>query len=514
MIEEYTVCERYSDEYSKLMEDAPFDRDVQEIFTRWRNFPSRTILRIDGARQIGKTSEILKFAYRNYETILYINLAEGKNKLDFESAFIRNMRYQEIMSSFFGEYTDNRNTIIIIDEIQLSSNIYNRLKEFKRQLRCDVIVTGSYLGRIISQDLYNTEKDLPYFTPTGAVHSHTMYSMSFKEFCNALGFGEIFSKQLDELKMSTASSISINYHKDFSILYDLYCMIGGYPSAVKIYRDTQDLELCYYDILQIIEKFKEESLGYYNSDNNKLIFDEIFGVIFDIMMNSFTVKNFSIDLITKEIKNNHKDLVINREEINKALTWVINSGVIGVCHRYNDGGKSITNNAKLYFSDTGILSAIARNKNINTEHFKGVITETFSYNELKFICDESYNSIKIVKESNVYYSTFNEYELDFMLHGSNILNNADKIYGIEVKSGNGSHKSLDKYKKKGFINKSVLVNNTDTITLVGSKNNRVEIPIYFIRYAFYYGDDTTKKEINLSGKPIVHLSNIKALGIF
>lgn len=43
-------------------------------------------------------------------------------------------------------YKDTRDTILIIDEIQTSAEIYNSLRDLKRSLNCDIAVTGSYLG--------------------------------------------------------------------------------------------------------------------------------------------------------------------------------------------------------------------------------------------------------------------------------------------------------------------------------------------------------------------------------
>ena len=46
------------------------------------------------------------------------------------------------------DFQDTDDTVIIIDEIQESAEIYNRIREFTRQFRCHFIVTGSYLGRV------------------------------------------------------------------------------------------------------------------------------------------------------------------------------------------------------------------------------------------------------------------------------------------------------------------------------------------------------------------------------
>lgn len=490
----HTIDAKYRRLYDDLLASAPFERDIQNVFTVWRNSKERSILRLDGARQIGKTTEILKFAYRNYANVLYLNLVEGNNKKLFEDAFSGSQPYVDVLSEFFGEFINSRSTILIIDEIQYSPNIYNRIKEFKRQLKCDIIMTGSYLGRILSQDIYNVEGDLPYFVPMGDVHSHTMHVMSYKEFCSAFGYSDEFSKHLIAMTSKEGELAAL-----FKDLFELYKAIGGYPAIVRLYKSNENLVLCYQQLEQLLLKFKEESLGYYNSDNKIQIFDDIFSVVLNMMLKGETVKNFSVDLITSEIKSKHKDLAISRDEINKALTWIINSGVIGVCHRYNDGDVcSVTCNAKLYFKDLGILNLLKQQYSVNSEHFRGLLTETFAYNELNLICSAHLGEHKVVRENVVHYSTSNNYELDFMLSGSSFLNNCDKLYGIEIKAGDGSHKSINYYKRRGLVNKCVISNNSDILTDKG--NGWVEIPVQFVGHLFWYGDDVSIKEIKI--KPL------------
>lgn len=508
---DFKVSDAYLKKYSILMEEAPFERDIQEVFLRWKYNPTRTILRLDGARQIGKTTELLKFGYRYYEHVLYVNLSEADTNSDFEKAFRASRDYSEVLLSFFDNYIDTRDTLLIIDEIQLSSNIYNRIKEFKRQLSCDVVVTGSYLGRITSQNLYNAEDDIKYFVPVGTIYAHTMYPMSYGEFAKALGYSDEFENTIHLIKDSKDKEIIISQHELLSNLFSLYKILGGYPSVVKLYVDTKDLESCHTHLLQILDRFKEESMTYYTSDNKELIFSEIFSIIFDLMLKGGTVKNFSIDLLTAALKEKYKDLAVSRQEVNKALTWIITSGVIGVCHRYNEGrDHSITHNARLYFKDLGLLYALANESRINSEHFKGLVAETFSYNELSYICDSDYSNPKIVRETTPYYSTSNSYELDFMFHGSNFLNNDNVIYGIEVKSGDSSHKSLNFFKSHNYITKSVLANDTNTISQIGTHNTRLELPLYLIRYAFYCFDDITKKATTLTGESISKLENLNS----
>ena len=62
---------------------------------------------------------------------------------------------------------------MIIDEIQESAAIYNRIRDFTRQLKSDFIITGSYLGRILDREFKYSAGDL---------ESLEIHTLDFEEF--------------------------------------------------------------------------------------------------------------------------------------------------------------------------------------------------------------------------------------------------------------------------------------------------------------------------------------------
>ena len=51
-------------------------RKIEETFIKWKNTEDRLPLIVEGARQVGKTTSILNFAAKNYETVYSINFFE------------------------------------------------------------------------------------------------------------------------------------------------------------------------------------------------------------------------------------------------------------------------------------------------------------------------------------------------------------------------------------------------------------------------------------------------------
>ncbi len=83
--------------YKRLLSEAPYKRDIQKKFIEWkrRNHRCDKILLVSGPRQVGKTTELLKFAYSNYKTVIYINLAS------------KSLSYQNCFNSFFDNMFDD-----------------------------------------------------------------------------------------------------------------------------------------------------------------------------------------------------------------------------------------------------------------------------------------------------------------------------------------------------------------------------------------------------------------------
>lgn len=64
--------------YCRICNENPLKRDVQFELNLWKKNWNSKVLYISGARQTGKTTEIFKFAYKNYEQIIYVNLEDKR----------------------------------------------------------------------------------------------------------------------------------------------------------------------------------------------------------------------------------------------------------------------------------------------------------------------------------------------------------------------------------------------------------------------------------------------------
>ena len=157
--------------------EIELERDTQKELLEWKEKRHQTVLQVEGPRQVGKPHEGRKFAYAEYDQVIYVNLVRdefGFEDLLTEDDFLK--RYCE--KAGLGPYCDNERTILIIDEIQESREVYNSIRDIRERCACDIIVSGSYLARTVNS------RD--FFLPAGIAYLR-MLPLSFREFCRSMG---------------------------------------------------------------------------------------------------------------------------------------------------------------------------------------------------------------------------------------------------------------------------------------------------------------------------------------
>ena len=108
-------------------------RFVYDRLLDWKNEGGHSTLEVGGARQVGKTYLIQKFADENYKHKIYINLFELSGKQFMEcykqatdwtpGTKRREHPLHDAFQLYEPDFIDSEDTVIIIDEIQESSEI-------------------------------------------------------------------------------------------------------------------------------------------------------------------------------------------------------------------------------------------------------------------------------------------------------------------------------------------------------------------------------------------------------
>ena len=450
-------------QYEQICKKNPFKRDCQELLLDWKHNDHTKVLQVEGTRQVGKTTEIKKFGYKHYEQVIYVNLAS--DTYGFVEKVVNNGISILAMDAYckagnLPDYIDNSTTLLIIDEIQISSKVYNSIRDFRDNLECDIIVTGSYLGQLLNRE---------FFQPAGTVKLLRIEPMSFREVCR------VFS--LEESLMSIdifGGSPSEQYNNLYNI-YNIYRQIGGYPDIVKEYVHNRDIDRCLSALSGLLELFKKESASYFKDERDVMIFEEVYKAAAQLLCNDKKGNgNKTLSEIASIVSRNQKNLV-SRDEINRAISWLYNCKIIWTCDLFNNGDiKDIIAARKIYFNDCGIANIALKSSNYPESITQGALTENFVYCELSKLYTNFNTSLT---GSSPCSSTYGTYELDFV-----IVDTSRNITGIEVKTQDGTHKSLDLYLSKKFINRGILAKTTK-----GRHSGKFDtIPIFAVgcRYPF------------------------------
>lgn len=210
-------------------------------------------MQLQGPRQVGKTTEALKFAYENYEYVIYVDLTNDVYR--FEEIVTKHHSNTLCMEEYCRQaglphYVNNKNTILIIDEIQEKQGVYHSIRTLDSHLDCDIIVAGSYMQHTVTGR---------FFLPAGSISYAHMQSMSFQEFSKVLqpDFDGDMTKNTETLYA----------------LYDIYTQIGGYPAVAREYLATKDIAACDAILKDFLATFGKESLAYCKES---IVFDKVY----------------------------------------------------------------------------------------------------------------------------------------------------------------------------------------------------------------------------------------------
>ena len=424
-------------------------RKIEEELKNWKNDYKMPLMLI-GARQTGKTYILEEFCKDNFDNYVYINLDKEENIAEVFEETIDPDTIIEKIEIIKNVIINPDNTILFLDEIQVSERAIASLKYFcESDKQYKIVCAGSLLGVKINR--------FKSSFPVGKVTIKYLYPMDFEEYLMALGE----EKLINEIKIHYKSNeVLMNpIHEKALDLYKKYLVLGGMPAMINNFIDNE----C--NISHVDFNLQEQIITSYLADMNKYT------------ENSEGIKNNQIyNSIPKElarVNNTFKYSIVDKDarknRYESSLDWLLASNMILKCdltEKNESPLKAFVNfdKFKLYLSDVGLLrslsnldySEILMDKN---EMFKGVLTENYVACSL------------YPKTKELYYYNFDRYEIDFLIKIDG------DIIPVEVKSGRRTNsKSLNEYIKKYNPNYSIRISSKN----FGFENNIKAVPLYAV----------------------------------
>lgn len=405
-----------------------FKRDIYRRLLEWKKDNTGKVLEISGARQVGKTYILKKFANENFTDVIYINMAEISG-----ARFLRCMDQAEnwtpgmpmpentvrdAVRLYYSEFQDNKDTVILIDEIQESSQVYNLIRTFSREFSCRVIVTGSYLGRLLAKE---------FFLPAGDLDTMVLEPLTFAEFTGIFGKRELY-EAIDLFGASDESR-----YQELRDCFELYQRIGGYPSVVDTYLQYKDFERCDRELMRLMDTFINESKRYFDDVLETNTFEKLFhGIAVTLIREKQGIRDLTEDL--SKIVYKQESGRFTKKMLNHAIGWLHASHIIGYAGKSIDCDYlNIKENARFYFLDLGIAHLFLARAGADKSDMKGIIAENFVYLILRRHIPED------IAGNSPWFASYEKTkgELDFYARSIKDYKN----YGIEVKSGDAQAKT-------------------------------------------------------------------------
>ena len=392
-------------------------RKVDSYLDEWRVDPDHKPLIIKGARQVGKTESIKRFAEANYDNVIYINFA-----LDKKFCVITEDGYTvEAVNKAISRINPAINfiegkTLIFFDEIQDHPDIATTLKAYCIDGRYDVICSGSLLGIYYKRIESNS---------VGYKTDYTMRSMDFEEFIWAKGYDD--GLKTDLLKgMLKGTPLSASIIQVLSEAFLDYVIVGGMPAVVSEYIRSGLFSNTLQIQKQLIADYEEDITKYAEGMDQSRILNVFRHIPVQLAKEN---KKFQISKVASGARF---------KDYRGAIEWLSNAGIINVCYcldypEFPLKGNYDDTKYKIYMADTGLLIAmlddetqedLRSRKNIGT--YRGGIYENIVGDMLVKAGYDLY-----------YYSKENSrLEEDFFVR------NTESLIPIEVKAKNGNSKSL------------------------------------------------------------------------
>ncbi|MCK5867414.1 MAG: ATP-binding protein [Mycoplasmataceae bacterium] len=417
-------------------------RDKTKAMRTWYDSKSDLVLHIRGMRQVGKTTMVINFLKSIGEDYVMLDMTLQEDIELFEKGIITRSNYLDVLSTHFSK-TVTADTLIFIDEIQLSTQAYSFIKIYRDTCNMNnnlvrLIVSGSYVEVTVS---FNSE----FPVPVGCIQTLTLRPLSFKEFLFNLPNGELYIKHIYGTIIRN-EPISTRLHNELLSHIKSYLLIGGMPMVVQNFMnlnmktikltDKSIIEHIVSPLHEIIVKQKHDIQRnhFKNKDMTKAYKKKIIAIYEKIA----TLYKEGVSTGNKNQGNNISRFILKglpnpkMREYEEVIEHLQQGSIISL------NQKQDTNSFKLIFSDVGILA-------INwgfDDYFKvilsmtsnkGSIYEQFVGNELLSYGPE-FNKLK--------YWSNPRYEIDYILPDGT---------PIEVKSGKNTRaKSLEKFNKGGY----------------------------------------------------------------
>ncbi|MCQ2071459.1 MAG: AAA family ATPase, partial [archaeon] len=353
------------------MENDIFKRKAYDRMLDWKTKSNgETALLIEGARRVGKTTIVRRFAENEYGSRIIIdfaNVSESTRKVFEEGLgegidnFLMKLQVSEGVSLI------PRNGVIVFDDVQKCLKAREMVKYLVADGRFDYIETGSLITTMTRyEDRMNPSEE----------RRMKMYPMDFEEFLWTMG-DEVTIPYMKS-QFDNREPLGNTFHTMILRKFREYMIVGGMPQAVDAYGPHKDIESA--------EAAKRDILNQYLNDMVELkrVAGKNVKGVFESIPSMLEMKNkrFSPGRVKKGART--RDLLHSIGYLNDAM-------LVNTCIECYDPSPALKLSLddevmKCYILDTGLLvtMALGSENAVGSEVYRELILGKLSVNKGMF----------------------------------------------------------------------------------------------------------------------------------
>lgn len=405
-----------------------FKRKMYDTMLQWKSERNGdTALLIQGARRVGESTIAEEFARKEYRSYILIDFSRVTKEVSDLFNDMSDLNYLFLRLQFIYQVQlHERESVIVLDEVQLQPLARQAIKHFVKDHRYDYIETASLISvRSKSRGILIPSEETKV----------NMYPMDYEEFRWALGDTATIPllRAAFEKKISLGDAVHRKLMRDFR----LYMLVGGMPQAVAAYIKTNNFSA--------VDLAKRDIIALYEEDFGKIDDSGRAKAMYEAIPAQLS-KNTLRYQVGKAIADEKAERVMH------IIKDMEDSMTTNIAFHVDDpqAGLALTKNEeyfKMYASDTGLFVTLAFMDSDFTENliYNKLLNDKLSTN-LGYVYENVIAQMLKAAGKNLFYHTMSYaegkkyYEIDFVIADKH------KVTPIEVKSsGYKSHKSLDEF---------------------------------------------------------------------
>lgn len=345
-------------------------RDIIESLVKWQENENRKILLLAGARGVGKTYTLRDFGEGCFSSFVLVDLKDHK--------FIKNI-FQErsdrdklinILEIAGGVSLTPGESLIVIENIDVVNDISSAMEFIQSNLSQFHVVLTTCGREDTMMSKIGGRWDI--------IEIITLFPLNFKEFLGILKRNDL----CERIKNGGKEKIPSEEAEEIQEYVRKYLYIGGMPSVVQKYIDTQNLEQ--------VEGEKQTILQQVENEINEIESTTLRGKVLQVWRSV----PLQLNKENKKFQYGIVKLTARAREYEDAVQWLYENKYFDKILRVREPYEKLSNyrdekSFEVFLIDMGLLSAMLElsygdiMEEENLESLKeGAVLEQFIYNEL------------------------------------------------------------------------------------------------------------------------------------